>query len=192
VIFGTPSNLIENMALKALEHDAETRFGLEDVFADGDIGGAKLAWVNGWRDLPHIDREVRRLYAYPQQFSEEIYGRIEQELARHNPNARAPATGRLYIASADDAIPELPVRYFGSSDRQIVAAHQAEPYDRAQVLRDRQEGHFLVSFETPGGWTALKKSVLAEVLAAGRDARIRGLPPEAARVLRLMCSDLLG
>ena len=32
VIFGLPSNLIEHMALKALQHDAETRFSLEDVF----------------------------------------------------------------------------------------------------------------------------------------------------------------
>src|SRR6202051_3294158 len=34
VIFGLPSHLIEHMALKALEHDAETRFSLEDVFRD--------------------------------------------------------------------------------------------------------------------------------------------------------------
>ena len=32
VIFGLPSHLIEHMALKALQHDAETRFSLEDVF----------------------------------------------------------------------------------------------------------------------------------------------------------------
>jgi hypothetical protein len=59
-------------------------------------------------------------------------------------------TGRLYIAfghspegdSEASAIPELPARYFLSSDRQIVAAHKAEPYDRTQLPRDRQEGHF--------------------------------------------------
>ena len=34
VIFGLPSHLIEHMALKALQHDAETRFSLEDVFQD--------------------------------------------------------------------------------------------------------------------------------------------------------------
>ena len=89
------------------------------------------------------------------------------------------------------AIPELPARYFGSSDRQIVAAHKAEPYDRAQLLRERQEGHFLVSYETPGGWIALRKDLLAEVLGAGRDARIVGLPPDAAQVLRFMCTDLV-
>src|SRR6185369_16613936 len=69
VIFGLPSHLIEHMALKALEHDAETRFGLEDVFEDGDA--TKLAWVNGWRHLSHIDREAQRLYDYPQQFAED-------------------------------------------------------------------------------------------------------------------------
>jgi hypothetical protein len=211
VIFGLPSHLIEHMALKALQHDAETRFGLENVFLenlwdDGDTSAAKLAWVNGWRKLPHVDREVQRLYDYPQQFAEDVYGRIESELRRRDSNAEAcdgSRTGRLYIVSGDDprldlketdskasAIPELPARYFVSSDMQIVAAHKAEPYDRAQLLAGRREGHFLVSYETPGGWIALKKDVLTEVLGAGRDARIAGLPLDAAQVLRLMCADL--
>src|SRR5215469_3607729 len=81
VVFGLPSHLIEHMALKALQHDAETRFSLEDVFDDSDTNAAKLAWVNGWRKLPHIDREVQRLYDYPQQFAEEVYDRIESALS---------------------------------------------------------------------------------------------------------------
>ena len=72
-----------------------------------------------------------------------------------------------------------------------MAAHKAEPYDRAQLLHERQEGHFLVSYETPDGWIALKKDLLTEVLGAGRDARIVGLPLDAAQVLRLMCTDLV-
>jgi len=211
VIFGLPSHLIEHMALKALQHDAETRFSLEDVFDDadddGDTRAAKLAWVNGWRKLPHIDREVQRLFEYPQQFAEDVYERIESEFRRRDPNPEACdglRTGRLYIVSGDDpgfdlketdskapAILELPARYFGSSDKQIVAAHKAEPYDRAQLLAGRREGHFLVSYETPGGWIALKKDLLTEVLGAGRDARIAGLPLSAAQVLRLMCTDLV-
>ena len=198
VIFGLPSHLIEHMALKAIEHDAETRFSLEDVFDDRDTSAAKLAWVNGWRKLPHIGREVQRLYEYPQQFAEDVYNRIEQELRR-----RDSSTGHLHIVSGDEpeadskapAIPELPARYVCSSDRRIVAAHlaepKAEPCDRAQLLAARQEGHFLVSYETPGGWVALKKELLTEVLGAGRDARIAGLPPDAAQVLRLMCTDLV-
>ncbi len=210
VIFGLPSHLIEHMALKTLQHDAETRFSLEDVFLDdvfddGDTSAAKLAWVNGWRKLPHIGREVQRLFEYPQQFAEDVYGRIESELAgesigaRRDSNAEArdgSRTGRLHIVSGDDpetasAIRELPARYFGSSDREIVAAHKAEPYDAAQLLAGRREAHFLVSYETPEGWIALKKDLLTEVLGAGRDARIVGLPPDAAQVLRLMCADLV-
>ena len=202
VIFGLPSHLIEHMALKTLQHDAETRFSLEDVFDDGDTSAAKLAWVNGWRKLPHIDSEVQRLYDYPQQFAEDTYDRIEHELRRRDSNAEAcdgSRTGRLYIVSGDDretdskapAIPELPARCFRSSDRRIVAAHKAEPYDRAQLLHERREGHFLVSYETPGGWIALKKDLLTEVLGAGRDARIVGLPLDAARVLRFMYTDLV-
>jgi hypothetical protein len=194
VIFGLPSHLIEHMGLKALQHDAEARFGLEDVFDDRDPNAAKLAWVNGWRKLPHIDPAVQRLYDYPQQFAEEVFHRIESELKASD----GSRTGRLYIALGDDpeadskasAIPELPARYFGSSDGQIVTAHKAEPYDRAQLLAGRREGHFLVSYETAGGWTALKKDLLTEILGAGCDARIAGLPREAAEVLRLMGADL--
>jgi hypothetical protein len=186
VIFGLPSHLIEHMALKALEYDAETRFSLEDVFEDvlddRETGAAKLAWVNGWRKLPHIDREVQRLFDYPQQFAEDIYNRIESELSR-----RDLRTGRLYIVSGDDpqtnsAIPEVPARYFVSSE--------ADPYKQAQLLAGRREAHFLVSYETRDGWMALKKDLLTEVLGAGSDARIAGLPLEAAQVLQLMCSDL--
>ncbi len=188
VLFGLPSNLIEHMALKAVQRDAETRFSLEDVFDDRDSGAAKLAWVNGWRKLPHIDREVQRLYEYPQQFAEDIYDRIARELA----GPGSSRTGRLSIVSGDEYVTgSVPARYFVSSDMQLVAAHKAEPYDRAQLLRDRQEAHFLVSYETPGGWIALKKSLLAGVLGAGQDAKVSGLTPDAAQVLRLMCADLV-
>lgn len=198
VVFGLPSHLIEHMALKALQHDAETRFGLEDVFEDvlddGDTSAAKLAWVNGWRKLPHIDPEVQRLYDYPQQFAEEVYGRVENELA--GKGCGGSRTGRLYIVSGDadskaPAIPELAARYFVSADRRLVAAKDAELYDRAQLLAGRREAHFLVSYEMPGGWVGLKKDLLTGVLGEGRDARITGLPLHAARVLRLMCIDLV-
>jgi hypothetical protein len=72
-----------------------------------------------------------------------------------------------------------------------VATHKAEPYDWAQLLAGRREGHFLVSYETPGGWIALKKELLTEILGAGRDARIVGLPLDAAQVLLLMGTDLM-
>jgi hypothetical protein len=199
VIFGLPSNLIENMALKAIQHDAETRFSLEDVFADdisgdGNIGAAKLAWVNGWRKLPHIPGDVQRLYDYPQQFAEDIYERIAGELSRYESNADGQRTGRLHIVSGEDpeadpkasAITELPARYFVSSDSQIVSANKAEPIEQAQLLAGRKEAHFLVSYETSGGWMALKKDLLTEVLGEGRDARVVGLPLEAAQVLRRM------
>jgi hypothetical protein len=196
VMAGIPSNLIEHMALKALQRDAETRFSLEDVFdsahtADEESSAAKLVWVNGWRNLPHIAPEIQAMYAYPQSFAEEIYNRIERELSRcdSNPGAcDALRTGRLHISSRDDdSAMKVPARYFVSSDRQIVAAQKAEFCDRAELLRHRQEGHFLVSYETPRGWIALRKELLTEILGAGRDATIAGLPADAAAVLRLMC-----
>ena len=60
-----------------------------------------------------------------------------------------------------------------------------------RLLHERREGTFIVSYETSGGWVAITKDVLTEVLAAGRDTKILGLPGAAAAVLRLMCPDLV-
>jgi hypothetical protein len=199
-IYGTPSHLTEHMALKALQREGTTCFSVEDVFADGSAD--KLEWVDGWRQLPHIPAEVQKLHAYPHQFASDIYDRIEQALHRR-PGSAVPAetarTGRIVVICGDDAptdpetalIDDLPIAHIGSSDAQLVAAQKAERYDQTQLLHHRQEGHFLVSFATSGGWVAIKKDMLTEVLGAGRDAKIAGLPTEAAEVLKLMCPDLV-
>jgi hypothetical protein len=38
---------------------------------------------------------------------------------------------------------------------------------------------------------ALSKAILTQVLGEGRDVKIVGLPPAAARALQLMCPDLV-
>jgi hypothetical protein len=202
VIFGFSSNLTEHMALKALQPDAVTRFSLEDVFAERESSSEKFAWVSGWRKLPHVDQEVQRLFEYPQRFAEDMFDRIEHALRIRAADAEANAaarTGRLFVPSGDDRpadsktslIPELPVRHIGSSDVQIVAAQKAHSYDETRLLRDRQEGMFIVSYQTPGGWVAITKDVLTEVLGAGSDAKIIGLPGPAVGVLKLMCPNLV-
>jgi hypothetical protein len=226
------------MALRTLAPDVETRFSLEDVFVDGEAD--KLAWVNGWRELPHIKPEVQRQFDYPQQFAEEIFARIERALRRSassvvaseadaaevdaseaDPSEADPSgvnasvadpspgevegaarIGRLFVLGEGDLegesktpslanLPELPARYVRSSDRQIVAAQKAEYCDQAKLLLDRQEGMFLVSYETAGGWAAITKDVLTEVVGAGRDAKIVGLPSAAAEALALLCPGLI-
>jgi hypothetical protein len=187
LIYGFSSNLTEHIALKTLQAEAVTHFSLEDAFVAGDAD--KLSWVNGWRKLPHIDAQVQRLFDYPQQFAEDIFGRLEQALRTRVAGAEAhPAvqTGRLFILPGDapgpDAttsqIPDVPARYIESSDQ-------------TQLLRDRQEGMFLVSYETSGGWVAITKDLLTDVLGAGRNVKIVGLPGVAAGVLQLMCPDLV-
>ena len=181
---------------------AVTYFSLEDVFVGEDAHDDRLAWVNGWRKLPHLTREVAALFDYPQQFAEAIFDRIERTLRRCDSDSEATAgvqTGRLFVLAAHDAqadsktslIPDLPVRYIRSSDRQIVAAQQAEPYDETLLLSDRREGRCVLSYRTPGGWVAITKTVLTEVLGAGRDVKVAGLPPDAARSLKLMCPPLV-
>ena len=202
VLYGFSSDLIEHMALKTLQPDAVTRFGLEDVFDERGAHADKLAWVSGWRKLPHVTPEVARLFDYPQQFAEEIFERIERALrervADGGTNTAGP-TGRIFILPGDDRqadakatmISELPVRYCRSSDMQIVAAQKAAFYDETQLLSDRGEGKFLVSYKTPGGWVAITKDVLTDVLGAGHDVKIAGLPAAAAGSLTLICPNLV-
>jgi hypothetical protein len=200
ILYGFSSNLIEHMALKLSQSDGATPFTLEDVFAGGDA--ARREWVAGWRKLPHLTREAEAQFDYPQQFAEDVFGRIEHELRRRASGSDANAvarTGRLCILSTDDSpadpkaalIPDLPVRYIGSSDLQLVAAHKADYYDEAQLASDRREGRCLVSYQTPGGWVAITKAILTEVLGVGQDAKVVGLPPVAAAVLTLMCPHLV-
>jgi hypothetical protein len=145
---------------------------------------------------------VEKLFDYPQEFAENIFDRIERALCRRVSGAGANAvvqTGRLFILPGDNReadstaplIPDLPVRYIASSDMQIVAAHQAEPCDEPRLSSDRREGRCVVSYRTPGGWVAITKAMLTEVLGAGRDVKIAGLPPAAAGVLTLMCPGLV-
>ncbi len=200
VLYGFSTHLIEHMVLKTVQSDAITRFSLEDVFVSSDTSAATLEWVTGWRKLPHIKPEVERVFEYPQQFAEDMFTRIEDALRRRAADVadRAPVQiGRLLLhsgeAQADSSAPhtpELPARYIGSSDAQLVAAHQAEWCDEARLLSDRQEGRCLVCYKTSGGWVAVTKDVLTEVLGAGRDRRIAGLPAAAAEVLTLMCPEL--
>jgi hypothetical protein len=200
VLFGFSSNLIEHMALKTLQSDAVTHFSLEDIFADGKAD--KLAWVSGWRKLPHITREVAKRFEYPQQFAEDLFARIEHALRRRVSESEAHAafqTGRLFILAEGDLqadsklslIPDLPAQYVRSTDTQIVAAHKAEPCDQAQLLHCRFEGEFVLSYKTSGGWVAITKDILTDVLGAGHDVKIVGLPRVAAGVLKLMCPSMV-
>jgi hypothetical protein len=200
VLYGFSSDLIEHMALKSTQPDAMTQFGLEDVFTGDDTSGGKLAWVNGWRTLPHLTPAVTRLFDYPQQFAEDVFNRIEQAL-RRQASGEANAgeqTGRLFIVAENShadatalAVEELPARYLRSSDTQIVATNKAESYDERQLLNDRREGKFVVSYESAGGWVAISKSMLTEVLGAGSDTRITGLPPAAVGAITLLYPNLI-
>jgi hypothetical protein len=200
VLYGFSSNLIEHMAFKTLQPDAVTRFGLEDVFVGGDA--ETLAWVAGWRKLPHLTRDVEAQFDYPQQFAEDMFARIEGALRRRVSGAEENAvvqTGRLFILrevdlqteSTASRMPDLPIRYIGSSDRQLVAAQKAEYRDEPHLLSDRREGRCLLSYKTPRGWVTITKAILTEVLGAGHDVKLTGLPTAAADVLKLMCPSLV-
>ena len=174
VLYGFSADLMKHMVLKASQPDAVNHFGLEDVFVAG--AADKLAWVTGWRKLPHLPREMEKLFAYPQQFAEDIFDRIEQALRRRVSDGASAQNGRLFMHEA--SVPDLPARYIRSSDDQ-------------ELSRDWSEGKFVVRYETPDGRLGLTKTLLTEVLGAGRDVKIVGLPPAAVGVLKLMCPRLV-
>lgn len=190
VLYGFSSQLLEHMALKASQPDAVTRFTLEDVFAAGDAD--RRVWTSGWRNLPHVPREVAKLFAYPQAFAEEVFERIERALRKRVAAEANTAigNGRLIVVVARDtdrlATPTVPAEFILSSDREVAAAHGVQACGEAQLLHSRLEGELLVSYKTPAGWFALTKDILTGVLGTGRDAKITA-PREAAHVLRLMC-----
>jgi hypothetical protein len=198
LLFGFSSGLLEHMALKAIQPEAVTRLCLEDAFVSGDAD--KLDWVSGWRSLPHIPPAIAKLFEYPQQFAEDAFQRIEHQLRRRVAAGNASAadrTGRLFVAPDDasattsSSIQELASRYFVSSDPRAVAAHKANHCDQTQLLHRRLEGEFLVSYATSSGWTGITKDLLTDVVGAGHDARVVGLPRAAAGVLELMSPDIV-
>jgi hypothetical protein len=173
LLYGFSSNLLEHIVLKVSLPDGMAPFTLEDVFVEGD--GATLAWVNGWRKLPHLTPEVQAQFDYPQQFADDIFTRIEAALTRRvSPGGtNALATGRLSLLPDDDR-PALPDRFI-----------------RPSTTNDRREGKYLVTYDTPGGSVGISKDVLTGVLGAGQDATVKGLPPAAAEILRLACPTLV-
>lgn len=190
VMFGFSSNILEHMALKTLQSDAESRFSLEDVFADHGHGAQRLTWVSGWRRLPHVPQDVLKLYAYPQAFAEEIFARMEQALHSRDSNAGTlGTTGRMFMNAQD--IAGLPITYVQSSDPEVCRAGKAQPCETARLLADRREGMYLVSYQTEHGWVAISKDVLTNLLGEGMDVSLEGLPDKAARALELMYPELV-
>jgi hypothetical protein len=53
------------------------------------------------------------------------------------------------------------------------------------------EGEFVLIYKTSGGSVAITKDILTEVLGAGQNVKIVGLPAVAVGVLRLMCPGLV-
>ncbi len=200
LLYGFASNILELTAFKTLQLDAETRFTMEDAFAAG--AADKRAWVNGWRTLPHIKPEVVQQFEYPAQFAADMHARIEQQLqqrvAAGDSNSSVP-TGKLYLLQANDPqvagmlphICELPVHYIHASDPALVAARMAESKELQDILFCRLEGEYVVSYRTEQGCVGITKDMLTEVVGAGKDARLAGLPQEAVDVLRLMCPELV-
>lgn len=196
-LYGFSSNLLELMAFKSVQLEADMRFSLEDVFTTG--AQDKLAWVNAWRNLPHISREVIKQFEYPQQFADDVAARIEQALKPRaaGENARAEKCGRLYLVSNESThsaklehIATLAPRYILSSDTQLLSAGQATAKDEQDLLHCRLEGEFLVSYPTDQGWVGISKDLLTDMLGEGQDLQLTAMPAAAQQVLLLMCPGI--
>ena len=198
-LYGFSSNLLELIAFKTLQLDADIRFGMEQVFEPSDA--VRRAWINAWRHLPHVAPDVTRQFEYPQDFVAAVAQRVEQALQRRVAGLRPAASGRLCIvqeagpaAAADPVLPDvgwLPPAYVLSQEPARLHAQQTTVMAAGDFMHCRMEGEFLVSWQGAQGWLALGKDLLSTVLGEGRDIKVAGLPPTAVATLQLMAPDLV-
>lgn len=187
-LFGFSSNILELLAFKTLVQEPVPPYALEDAFSPGDA--SKRAWVNAWRQLPHVKPEVVAQYAYAEDFVDALHTRIEAALAQCVAGVSHSA-GRLQLRAAAGSLPELPVRHVLASDPAWVAAGRAVLQDEGDLLHCRMEGEYLVSFRSEAGWVGISKDLLTEALGDGADVALSGLPAGPAAVLALMCPGLV-
>lgn len=186
-LFGFSSNILELLSFKTLVPEPVPPYSMEDAFSTGDA--TKRAWVNAWRQLPHVKPEVAAQYAYAEDFVNALHSRIEAALEQCVVGVSQRA-GKLQLRAAPGSLPELPARHVLSSDPAWIAAGRATHQDEGDLLHCRMEGEFLVSFRSEGGWVGISKDLLTEELGGGADVALSGLPAGPAAVLALMCPGL--
>ena len=189
VLFGFASNLLELMALKAVQLDAETRFCMEDAFTDGNRD--KRLWVSGWRNLPHIKPEIVQQFDYPEDFAQAMHAQVQQALQQRVEGAQPDNRVGRVLFSAPASVDRLPLRYIVASDPALIAEAKAEAKAEADLLYCRLEGEFVVSYQSGEHWVGIFKDFLTELTGEGKDVCIEGLPASAQSVLRLMCPELV-
>ena len=73
----------------------------------------------------------------------------------------------------------------------MVDSHKAVRRTETQLLSERREGKCLVSYRAADGWVMITKDVLTEIVGAGHDATIAGLPSSAVDALTLLYPGLI-
>ena len=143
------------------------------------------------------NREAVRV---PQTFAEQIFARVERLRVRaSNPELGQPGACSLFVGErwtrrfegGGDSGPSRPLHPIVGQRK---SRRRAKPRlcDQAQLLKERVEGYFVVSYETPGGCVAITKDLLTEVL--GRRPRCEDrwtARSTRSRDCRLMCRDLV-
>jgi hypothetical protein len=193
IIYGFSSDILGNMAMRALIAKSSVAFSLEDAFIASPDTATRIAWTTTWKSAFHEGGE-RAILEYSQEFAEQIHQRLVAALdALTTDDQPRPRSGRLFVAPASvdiGALPRATVPEGVVPADEFVYSTTDQDHDH-DLAFDRKEGRCLVSWQADGGWVALSKSLLTYVMAQGQDALVTNIAPEAIDVLRLTCPGVV-
>ena len=198
VLYGFSSQLLEHMALKAVQPDAV------------DALQSRRCFDARRRRQARVGQRLAEAAARPARSGEAVrvsaavrrghFARIERALRVRVAAAKTKAAarnGQLFVLANGlptlrrSSIPDLSVQYIVVVGQASRRREQGRCFDETAALAQPNGGRVPRQLPDPGGWVAISKDVLTDVLGAGRNAKVAGLPRDAARVLKLMCPELV-
>ena len=193
IIYGFASDILGNMAMRALIAKSSLEFSLEDAFIASHDRDTRLAWTTAWKSAFHAGGE-RAILEYSHEFADQIDRRLRNALhALTTPEDQPLPAGRVFVVPSSVAVGALP---HGVLPEGVVPAQEfvygtADQNGEHDIAFDRREGRCLVSYEADGEWLAVSKSVLTYVIGQGQDALITDIDPKGIEVLRLTCPGVV-
>jgi hypothetical protein len=194
ISYGFASEILGNMAMRALIARSSVEFSLEDAFVASPSSDTRLAWTTPWKSAFYEEGE-RAIVAYSQEFAEQVHRRLTGALHALTTTGDQPHPphGRLFVVPSSVTVGSLPVEVVPEgavpADEFVYSTANEDP--EHDIAFDRKEGRCLVSYESGGEWVGLSKSVLTYVTGQGRDALITVLSQNAIEILRLTCPGVV-
>jgi hypothetical protein len=202
IVYGFAADILSNMAMDALVGHPSLGLSLEDVFAGRGRLDRQIERARGWRRLPRRAGE-REHFEHTPEFAREVFDHLLQALrarvahpnranASDSPDVRllvVPEGGTTNEPVARDAVSGQ--QFLLTSDAARAAATGATEHDRAQLVKERNEGGYLATAEVAGQWWAITKTVLTFATLQPQAVVLTDVPPVLLEPLRLACPGMI-